>query len=269
MTRISILLMFAAFSGGPASALDGPAVDFTVRRTFSDGYNATGPNTDLTIRRKNWGPSLTEYEGTGRLLGREFFTPPLLLRRDTFGSRREWSVEAGEISMSLELFPDWQEMSVKIRRNPSLSEGLASALIALLGAFPTGRPLAAETAVAEPDPGEILSYRFLRGGPDLFYVEGPGIRLHVYRHPWGTGFRYRVRGKGFGVDFDREEELYVETDPTFLGPRGYRIQGSGIALEARHQEFGETSLLQLSGKTTPSGDLSLFAFSLAHYIVSR
>ena len=98
-------------------------------------------------------------------------------------------------------------------------------------------------------------------------VEGAGLsNLRVERTQSGQGYRYTVRGSGFGKNFD-SDRLELELDNVFLGAGGVSIYGAGMALEIKREDFGGPRI-GVRGTAGDSGPLAAFSLALARYLNS-
>ncbi|MBI4386001.1 MAG: hypothetical protein HY551_01335 [Elusimicrobia bacterium] len=284
-----LLLSCAALAQARPGA-PGQALFFSVEERLPDLYAASGQGVRLDARRTGF-PPFARYEVTGTFLGQSFDpSKPLTLRREDFGGSSKVLVEGPEILASFEAVRGFDETRVELKPGPGFKPELAAALAGILDLIgelrgPGGRPFSStpssfsETGTAGSPapaaggnaPAGGLSYRFREAGAaEFFYAEGRDMSLRIERRPLGSVARYEALGRAFGRDFGYgKDPLMVELDGNFLGPRGYRIEGQGIRLQARDDAFGGRRRLEFSGTLGADAGLALFSISLARHILSR
>ncbi len=276
LISIAVALVIPAFSMTAAAPSAGEYLDLSVRKIFSNRYEASqGTDVRLTIRVRFAGlpRDIREYEATGDIFGQELtFSNPLIIKKDIFGSRHILTIEGAGANIRLETRGDRQWMDVDADLGENLTPKMATVLLGIAYMLPGPKdqdPFRFASAEKDSPNGKTrLSYNFRKIGLRGFYVNGRDIDLNAWGNDMGMRTKYDMTGTAFGKELGFGD-LIVETDKTFLGPLGFRVRSSeGMDLEVRRddQYMGMT---WIRGYTGTSAGMTTFLFSLAQYIFSR
>lgn len=268
MNRILIAIMAAAISllTGTAGAAQ---MDVSIEKAppFGSGpytllYRVLGPGTELEINNGAFaaGP-FSQYELTGRLYGRTLAAGSAV-RHETFASTKGMQLESGEIRTRFFRRQNWPEMEAYAE----LPANVESRTILFLSSLADYLPALPGADHPPLNLAKALKFRLSNLGPDTILVSGDGIEnMLLVRTPLGGGYRYTARGRGFGKNFDGPDRFEVETNPDFLGRRGFRARTRSMDIEAREDSFGR-GRFSLRGEAGDSAALAFFVTALMRYI---
>ncbi len=217
-------------------------------------YRVYGSGVSLEIKNGGFpNDPFAMYEVTGTLFGRKLSSGNSI-KHENFGGRTGVQVDAAGMSARFFRQDGWPELSVEARVDPAMDAAGAMVFAVLAHYLP--RINGAAHAPGNYQPASRFSLRQL--GPDTVLADGQGLsNLRVERFRWGQGYRYTVRGSGFGRNFDGADRLEFETDPSFLGSRGIRARGCGMNLEIREDGFAG-GRISVQGDPGDSVDLVVF-----------
>lgn len=276
LISIAVALVIPASSMAAAAPSAGEYLDLSVRKIFSDHYEASqGTDVRLTIRAGFAGQPdhIREYEATGDIFGQELdFSNPLIIKKDIFGSRHILTIEGAGVNIRLEKRGDRQWMDVDADLGENLTPKMATVLLGIAYMLPGPKdqyPFRCASAEKDsPDGKTRLSYNFRKTGPRGFYVNGRDIDLDAWADDMGMRTEYDLTGTAFGKELGFGD-LIVSTDKTFLGPLGFRVTSSeGMDLEVRRDDR-YMGMTWIRGYIGTSARMTTFLFSLAQYIFSR
>ena len=197
-----------------------------------------------------------KYSVTGSLFGRQLgFNDSI--QNDNFGGAAGVIVDAAGIYAKFSRQSGWPELRVETRVDGTDPRSVI--LFAVLANYLPTIPGASSSGAYQPS----QSYSLRQFG-DSVLADGAGLSGVRMDH---QGYSYTVHGSAFGKNFDGTDRLTLEMDNTFLGNGGVRINGCGISLEIKRDDFGGPRL-SVQGTAGDSAPLAAFTMSLARYLNS-
>ena len=251
----------------------GRTLDVTVAPILSTPmekrFEAIGTGVRLRIDGRSFGSMPLEYEVEGRIFDRSIgHDEKLKITQDSFPATHPITAEGAGLRIRMSRAPAVGNLDMETTLDGSNAE-TAAVVMALLDVLPgpadSTQSLAAQTPAA-PFP---FSYHIYSMGRDQVQVQGPDIWLSIEKRPWGAGWRYTVKGRGFGKDFDFKDELEVETNPGPIDSMNFQVRGCGIDFSVRSYVFGGGKRLELRGRAGDSAELAAFAMALGRFASAR
>lgn len=256
-------------AGVCSQAFAGTTLNFSVEKApgfggpFDPLYRVYGSGVSLEIKNGGFpNDPYARYEVTGNLFGRQLAAGNSI-KHENFGGLAGVQVDAAGMYARFFRQDGWPELNVEARVDPAMDAAGATVFAVLADYLPRINGAAHAPGNYQP----ASRFRLRQFGPDTVLAEGPGLsNLRVERFPWGRGYRYTVRGSGFGRNFDGgADRLEFETDASFLGPKGIRARGCGMNLEIREDGFAGGRIL-VQGAAGDSADLVVFTAAFLRYL---
>jgi len=254
---------FAATHG----AAEAPCLDFRVEKNpgsvgaFSPLYDISGAGVNLKVYNDSFpNDPFAKYDIKGSLFGRRL-EDGNSITNENFGGTSGVVIDAEGIYARFSKQTGWPELRIETRLAPD-ADTRAVVLFSVLANYLPKIP-GASSFEDDHQPTQSFS---LRQFGDTTLVQGPGLlNVRVDRDFFGQNYRYTVRGRGFGKDFDGADELKFERDGVFLGTGGARIRGCGMDLEIKIDDFGGRRII-VRGAAGDSNPLAAFAMAFVRYL---
>jgi len=268
---LSLLASAAAAGSMESGRAVGADLNFTSEKVFDDLYRLRGSDLNVEARRDSF-PSQQDakYRVSGRLFGQEIPTQPGEFVRDAFGIYHRTMLKAAGMHIVWERNTAVREMIVYSKLDAAVKPEGAVALTQLLNILPefafTKAAQAKSGFVDLPQGG--LRYTIRERFSGELAVDDVGSSVSIRFSQWGGGTLYEFRGSAFGRDFSRDS-LTIQTDPNFLGARGYRAEGCGMDIEVRDHTFGGIRRLEIRGQAGDNVELATLVMSVVRYIAGR
>lgn len=271
-TLNSLLLSGVLCAAGVcAQAAAGTTLSFTVEKApgfggpFDPLYRVYGSGVNLEIKNGGFpNDPFAEYAVTGSMFGRQLSSGNSIKNED-FGGTTGVQVDAAGMYVRFFRQAGWPDLEVETRIDQGMDAASAMVFAVLADYLPKINGAAHTPGNYQP----TMRFRLRQLGPDTVLADGPGLSsLRVERAPLGRGYRYTVRGGGFGKNFDGADKLEFETDAAFLGPTGLRVRGCGINLEIREDSFAGGRIM-VQGTSGDSNSLVVFTAAVARYIQGK
>lgn len=262
MLFLSWVLCAAGFC---AQAAAGTALDFTLESLggpFAPLYRVTGSGVNLEIKYGGFpNDTYAKYDVTGNIFGRQLASGNYIKHED-FGGRTGVQIDAAGMYARFFRQAGWPDLNVETRVDQNMDAASAMVFSVLGNYLPKLNGAANMPGNYQP----MARFSLRQFGPGMVLVEGQGLsNLRVERVQWGQGYRYTVRGSGFGKNFDGADRLEFETDASYLGQTGLRVRGCGMNLEIRADGFAGNRITVM-GTSGDSSALVVFTAAFARYL---
>ena len=265
--KTMLLAGVLCFPGGGLYAAPG-ALNFTLEKApgfggpFNPLYRVNGSGINLEIKNGGFqNDPYARYEVTGNMFGRQLEAGNSI-KYENFGGLTGVQIDAAGIYVRFFRQAGWPDLEAETRIDQNMDAG-STLVFAVLANY---LPRINGAAHAPGDHKPTMRFQLRQFGPDMVLADGAGLsNVRIDRSRWGNGYRYDVRGSGFGKNFDGADRLTFETDPSFLGPSGLRARGCGLNLEIREEGFAGGRITVL-GTAGDSSALVSFVAAFSRYL---
>ncbi|MFC1522298.1 hypothetical protein ACFL6Y_07800 [Elusimicrobiota bacterium] len=244
-------------------------LDFTVNKSLDRVEIYQGDEVELRAEKRHGSGfnGMTEFDIHGKLFNEEVsYGDPWNFKSHTFGNELRYEFRGADARLYF-TEDDFGRLSFDGDLGKTLD---ARSVVVVLNMINYLKSIRSYITIKGSDPREShpaqandFSFEIYRNSNDFMSVHGPDVSLNVYKRQIISNYEYELTGEALGRKFDFGD-LMLETDDSFLGPRGYRVNTSGLEIETtdRGSDFG----LSVYGTANIDARLALLIITFAQSI---